>query len=135
MICHFFRKKIKPKSKLRLLAGAEGKRGKNGHQPFFSMRPSKTRSIRSGETARETTMLTSRRRTEGESSFRTANFFTKKIKPKKILRLLAGAEGKRGKNSRLLFFLTRPMKIRRKPSECIDAMVFDYIFEPSENQR
>ena len=114
-------KKIKPKKILRLLAGAEGKRGKNGHQPFFSMRPSKTRSIRSGETARETTMLASRRRTEGESSFRTA---TK-----------VGAEGKRGKNSRLLFFLTRPMKIRRKPSECIDAMVFDYIFEPSENRR
>ena len=48
---------------------------------------------------------------------------------------LAGAEGKREKNSRLLFFPKRPMKIRRKSSECIDAMVFDYIFEPSENQR
>ena len=48
---------------------------------------------------------------------------------------LAGAEGKREKNSRLLFFPKRPMKIRRKSSECIDAMVFDYIFEPSENRR
>ena len=71
-------------------------------------------------TASETTMLASRRRTAGESPVVPAN---------------KRAEGKRGKNSWLLFFPTRPMKIRRKSSLACQTIIFDYIFEPSENRR